>query len=926
MATTLKRTLFIGLGGTGAAALLNTKKRYLDTYGEIPPMIGFLSIDTDANTQSKQLERDTVLLDEHKNTKPSVKFDKSELLYSEVKGAKQAYERKKDTIFNWMPPENEHAIKDMTHGTGQVRTNGRFALHFNYTSIIDTVKKKIGDLTDIKIHDTSRFKAKGEDVEINFVFSVSGGTGSGTFIDVAYLVKEALGQMAKVTSIAFVVMPGIFNAMKTGISMQNVRPNAYGALMDLDFLMQKNIGKEKLSLNYENNSIPIDTNPFDVVFMVNNKNSASETISDISQVAEQIGLAMFVGSSELSSNINSAYDNVITIMGGGVLDIENKRAWAGGMGVSELFYDGNMLGNIYARKAIASMINNLLTADDDAQKIANIFIDDDEVLIRENDGNDFLIDSLLNPSPSFFFPVPDDVSDLSNATNTYIENNKTESKAKIERNYELKINKVVSELQKYINKYINKSHGIANVREFLSDLQNQLDIFFSEMEEEESELIIQEKNIQVQIEQNISFLTNLSGFASILKGKEIKEAKQLHSDLLNQMVVNNNEIYRRQYAKRFINAIRSKTKEHQDNIDNLVQKLKQVKSNSIASANGLYNSASERTKTFVIDLHKRDLEHIYASENDYLMSDFVGKLPYRNSVYDFYSMGNEIVENHFWEFTKRLEKSIQFKNKSIDDVLNELNEDELIQIANQLLNKSNALWQYDMKGYRIGGDIHDDFVIGLPKTESRLKKAFSQIISSQNIGFTSTGIQNKVVCYRMEVAVPVFAVDDIQGYEKDYKISRNISHNIDTNWKIKMDREDFSIWPHEQDDNNLEAWVLGFVYGFIKYDGGVYKIYSEKKGNPLDDFWSTLSQYRDEAFIQFKNEKYASELIKSIEEKRKKDGEASTTELIEDVRNNYRTKYAQIDLTNEELKSNPYKSVGDLVSKELVFTKNELKI
>lgn len=925
MATILKRTLFIGLGGTGAAALLNTKKRYLDTYGEIPPMIGFLSIDTDANTQSKQLQRDTVLLDQHKNKKTSVKFDKSELLFSDVRGAMQTYRRKKDTTFNWMPGENEHAIKDMSHGTGQIRSNGRFALHFNYKHIIETVKSKIANLTNIKIHDTNKFKPKGEDIEINFVFSVSGGTGSGTFIDIAYLVKEALGQISKITSIAFVVMPGIFNAMKSGISMKNVRPNGYGALVDLDFLMQKNIGKQKLSLKYESSTINIDTNPFDVVFTVNNKNTASETISDISQVAEQIGLAMFVGSSELSSNINSAYDNVITIMGGGALDVENKRAWAGGMGVSELFYDGNMMGNIYARKAIASMINNLLTANDDAQKLANAFIDDEEVLIRENDGNDYLIDSLLNPSPDLFFPTPDDINDLANSTNTYVENNKEESKSKIENNYALKINKVESELQDFINKYINKSHGISNIREFLSDLNHQLSIFFKEMEEEEEELLIDEKNIKAQVDQNISFLSNLKGFSAILKGRDIKEAKQMHSELLNQLATNNNELLRRQYAKRFLNTFTAKVKEHQDNTENLIQKLKQVKTKSTATANGFYNNANEKTKTFVIDLHKRDLDHIYANEKDYLMSDFVENLPYKNSVYDFYSMGNDLIENHFWEFTKKLDKSLSFKNKSVDDVINEMKESEILEVANQLLNKSYALWQYDMKGYKIGGDIHNDFVIGLPKTESKLKEAFKQIITSQNLSYTATGIENKVVCYRMEVAVPIFAVDDIQGYEKNYKLSK-ISHHIDANWKLKMDREDFSIWPHEQDDNNLEAWVLGFVYNFIKHDNGVYKIYSEKKGDPLDDFWSDLSPYRDEAFVHFKNDKYANELIERIEMKRRKDGEGATNELIEDVKNNYRAKYAQIDLTNELLKTPPYKNIGELVKKELMFTKNELNL
>ena len=38
----LRRTLLIGLGGTGFNAILNAKKMFYENYGEIPPMIGFI--------------------------------------------------------------------------------------------------------------------------------------------------------------------------------------------------------------------------------------------------------------------------------------------------------------------------------------------------------------------------------------------------------------------------------------------------------------------------------------------------------------------------------------------------------------------------------------------------------------------------------------------------------------------------------------------------------------------------------------------------------------------------------------------------------------------------------------------------------------------------------------------------------------------
>jgi CO dehydrogenase nickel-insertion accessory protein CooC1 len=100
----LKRTLFIGMGGTGAMALLHTKKRFLDTYGEVPAMIDFLVIDTDRNTGIKSvLERENILSDVHKNTEEKVRFSQSELIHSAVTGASAKYERNKNSLFLGCP-------------------------------------------------------------------------------------------------------------------------------------------------------------------------------------------------------------------------------------------------------------------------------------------------------------------------------------------------------------------------------------------------------------------------------------------------------------------------------------------------------------------------------------------------------------------------------------------------------------------------------------------------------------------------------------------------------------------------------------------------------------------------------------------------------------------------------------------------------
>ena len=55
MTAKIKRCLYVGLGGTGLNALLHTKKMFVETYGEVPPMIGFLGIDTDGGVYNKEL-------------------------------------------------------------------------------------------------------------------------------------------------------------------------------------------------------------------------------------------------------------------------------------------------------------------------------------------------------------------------------------------------------------------------------------------------------------------------------------------------------------------------------------------------------------------------------------------------------------------------------------------------------------------------------------------------------------------------------------------------------------------------------------------------------------------------------------------------------------------------------------------------------
>ena len=928
MGVKLKRSLFIGLGGTGAKSLLHTKKKFIETYGEIPPMVSFLSIDTDSDLKDMFLEKDLngYHRTQHGNQSDLIRFEKSELIHARVPNAVSAYMKNKDTIFSWVPEKNAHAIRNLESGAGQVRSNGRFALHFNNHKIIRSVELKINELLDIDIPADGKYDTNGSGIEINMVFSVGGGTGSGTFIDLAYLVKEAIGTGNNINTVAFLVMPDVFRLMGKGVSMANVKPNGYGALLDLDFLMQKNVDQLGLELNYEGKKIKIESNPFDIVFTVNNKNTGGQTVNDISVISEQIGLAMFTGSGELSSNAKSAYDNILAALSGGVLDVNNKRAWASGMGVSELFYDSQSLANIYCRKAMVELATNLITPDVDALDLADEFIDSENVLIRENNGYDYLIDSLLSKQSKIIFSTPDEKNEVQVLIDDFTNTTEERGKKEIEDNYEVRIRHVKGQLNSFVKTVSNKDSGIGNTIDFLRALNEQLSLFREEMTSEDQEFQDEWKNFNNLIKNDVKSWQNLGGFVGVFQPREVARLRDDSSSNVNRLSLVQNELLRRQFAVRFLNAIIAASKELQEKYVVLSNRLQAVKDRSSSYAIDVQNKLDVQNKTFVIPLHTSDLCRIKV-DKDYSINDYVATLS-GDGVHSFVGASEDFISDTMYQYVKGLTGAKKYFNATIEDVLNGMSTENVEKTIKELISKSNALWKWDFQGHRLNPEIHEDFIIGVRSKNSDIEDIIRKATGLEQVQFVATGIPNKVVCYRMEAAVPIYAVNDVRGYKADYKKS-HISHHIDANWEKQMIRAGYSLEPSKKEDHSMEAWVLGFVFGLLKKrdfeDGkGIqYCVYNEAEEYALDDNFQPLYQapYRDSAFERFKKEGLVDDLVNIIEKKRKEMGEEKNMILLKDAAENYLSNYSLCEMTSSELKKQEYKAVGDLLKKEITFIK-----
>ncbi len=187
-------------------------------------------------------------------------------------------------------------------------------------------------------------------------------------------------------------------------------------------------------------------------------------------------------------------------------------------------------------------------------------------------------------------------------------------------------------------------------------------------------------------------------------------------------------------------------------------------------------------------------------------------------------------------------------------------------------------------------------------------------------------MNDRIIIYRQLGVIPAYAIAPIKTYKEKYDRCRSNCH-FDTNVLLRMEREDFSLHPRQQDDDSLELWVYGIIFGLIKNENGSYFYKSQTLGDPIFGYWVKMNiQYRDEAFEHFRHHKMhiRKEFNDYIEKEEKERGQDEMRRFKADVKDNYLEKYSQLHMITEELTKKGYEKIADLIRKELVFVQKNL--
>lgn len=239
--------LVIGLGGTGIDALLRLKyqvnrrfklpeDRFSKKKKEKPDNIEFIAFETNEHDRNKKYKG--IGLD------PITEFVL--LSNAEIGSLLQNRSILEPYITDWLSPEL--IITDGIGGASGIRQAGRLLLFTKITQVVQTIEKKIQVLSE----------GTNKKLTVFLLSGLSGGTGSGCFLDISYIVrgimerKHGSAGVDKVNILGYLFTPDVnlSNKSLSTHTSEYIEKNGYAALKELDYWMNVDERSERFKQQY----------------------------------------------------------------------------------------------------------------------------------------------------------------------------------------------------------------------------------------------------------------------------------------------------------------------------------------------------------------------------------------------------------------------------------------------------------------------------------------------------------------------------------------------------------------------------------------------------------------------------------------------------------------------------------------------------
>jgi hypothetical protein len=848
-------TVVIGLGGTGHGAILKLKRRFIDAYGSVPPIIRFLSFDTTENVDHSEQADDGRAVTLEQGSERHVISVANPGSY--VNGTFEHIEA-------WWPPNIP--VQAINAGAGQVRARGRLALFARSREIFAAVNKAIDDVRQIKnqkLADIEEFRVSDRGgVEVYIVSSLAGGTGSGTFLDLAFITRSLLDSLSNITGV--LVLPRVFKDL-AGVAL--VKPNAYGALKEIErfFKMEP---KDSFSIDYGTHVIDVTRPPFDLLYLMDSVNELGNVVKDARDLLELIshGLYIQIGS-QIGVDADNTVDNIkthLSVAG----TVRGRSANYCSFGIASLAlpvkeYETMKIHD--ARKLLSDDLLNGVVSDLELETDVVRFISDNR--LREDDADE-LIDALSEREGggTLRFPMPlgqikydrTAAATLKQLRDTHVSKAERLITQGIEANYKRILEDSMRAIDQWWEQEINRRNGLNYVQKFADKLNAKLEWYQRMMENEAKEENERLKSLNFDAyEEQVKQAAN----AFLGRANRVRAACENYKGMVDRQLDIFLQTARRQKAAEVYGELRShletkvviQSARIRVNLESTLKAFERLYLDITTNRSG--ENPFEQVVRFSAEDNRPSLNG----------DDFFQwyRLTY-GSISLWADVRDENVQNQIMEYAS--ERYSPLAGQSIDDILRTSGPESISHDLKQLNNLAVPLWRYDES--KIGSrNVIDEFYYYGVENASSTVLADAQIQGKVPRGTTAPGLVStldpkRITLFKVKIGVPLFALQGIEEMERAYNDpEKRVSNHLHREW------ESFAnLIPRTGDGEALRWFALAQApdpFDLITRRGDWYYIRSQS-AKRTDNGELKLGQGRLNAFRVFEKNR---DLIKEVEER-----------------------------------------------------------
>jgi hypothetical protein len=865
-------TVVIGLGGTGFGTVLKLKRQFIDAYGSVPPIIRFLTIDTTENTEHSEKARDGTI----------VRLEPNEEYVLSIPNPAGLVSGTNEHIDEWWP--RNIPINAIVAGAGQVRARGRLALFAKAGDIFGRIRRAIDEVMAIKNKKrmyTERFHVSNRGgVEVYIVGSLAGGTGSGIFLDVAFIARNYLDSESNITGV--MVLPRIFQGLP---GVQLVKSNAYAALKEIEHFAKME-PRDQFSIDYGTARVDVRQPPFNLLYLIDGINESGRVVGETSDLLALVAQGVYL---QIGSQIGTDSENTVD-------NIKNHLSAAGrvrgrsasycSFGVGTLSLPVRQLHGTELDAARRLLLDGLMSGafpEDELEADVVKFINDNK--LREDEADE-VIDALSEREGGGQMRFPMSIAQVKHdrtAQNTLKQLHATH-RSKMERqvaqgldaNYQTLVQTCARALDEWWERAINRPNGVTYATRFLEKLIAKVEwyqqMMANEAKEEQARTHgLSFKAAEEQIQEAAS--------AFFRAEAKVRAASESYKGIVDRECDHYLQQARREKAAELYAALRRRAEDIllrcgriQQNLKTAASRVEQAYMDATASRGG--ESPFEHTVRFDIDTHRPALPP----------EEFIKwRMDNHGSLAEWADVRQEDVHREIEAFVK--ERLEPVTGMSIDEVLRRLKPQQVVQDMNQLDGLAVPLWRYDEGRIPVvnKGVIQEMYHYGVEDAD---KTALADAALADRVprgvfnpSFVSTQDSQRIVLFKVKVGIPLFALRDIEEMERAYNDpDKVISNHVHREWEAFP-----AVIPRAGDGEALRWFAIAQApepLGTITRRGEWYYIRS-RQARRVDGGELKLGQGRVAASQAFeKNRDLVTEFKEQVEGITRSQGEARVSSVL----------------------------------------------